>query len=62
MKSRTHQDDDEDYNAQDEEAENMADNESPDGYEPGICVHCNGSGEGQYDGSTCRFCKGKGEI
>ena len=25
-----------------------------------ICPHCNGSGEGQYDGTTCRFCKGKG--
>jgi DnaJ-class molecular chaperone len=27
-----------------------------------ICQHCNGSGEGSYDGSTCQMCKGKGEI
>ncbi len=31
-------------------------------YEPGICDACNGSGEGQYDGSTCSTCKGKGEA
>jgi len=24
-----------------------------------ICPACNGSGEGQYDGSTCSTCKGK---
>lgn len=29
---------------------------------PGICPHCNGSGEGQNEGSTCSYCKGKGEI
>lgn len=27
-----------------------------------ICSTCNGSGEGMYDGSTCRTCKGKGEV
>lgn len=26
-----------------------------------ICVHCNGSGEGMYDGTTCHYCKGRGE-
>lgn len=25
-----------------------------------ICINCNGSGEGQYDGTTCWSCKGKG--
>lgn len=25
-----------------------------------ICSSCCGSGEGQYDGSTCLVCKGKG--
>lgn len=28
--------------------------------EPGICVACNGSGEGKYDGTTCSTCHGKG--
>lgn len=26
------------------------------------CSACVGSGEGMYSGSTCKFCKGKGEI
>jgi DnaJ-class molecular chaperone len=25
-----------------------------------ICTNCNGSGEGQYDGTTCHYCKGRG--
>lgn len=25
-----------------------------------ICPRCNGSGEGMYDGTTCRVCKGSG--
>lgn len=25
-----------------------------------ICIHCNGSGEGQYDGTRCRSCGGSG--
>lgn len=25
-----------------------------------ICVDCNGSGEGQYDGTKCSACGGKG--
>lgn len=27
-----------------------------------LCLICNGSGEGMYDGSTCRTCKGSGEV
>ena len=30
--------------------------------EYGICSACNGSGEGQFDGTTCPSCKGKGEA
>lgn len=26
------------------------------------CMQCNGSGEGMYDGSICRICKGSGVI
>lgn len=29
-------------------------------FTPPLCVHCNGSGEGMYDGSTCRSCGGEG--
>ena len=29
--------------------------------EEGYCPTCNGSGEGQFDGSICPTCKGKGE-
>lgn len=25
-----------------------------------MCSHCSGTGEGQYDGSRCNVCKGKG--
>ena len=32
------------------------------GSEPGICPACSGSGEGQYDGTTCSQCKGQGEC
>lgn len=49
-------DDDESLFWFEEETENDPD------YEPGICPACNGSGEGQYDGSRCNACKGKGEI
>jgi hypothetical protein len=28
--------------------------------EPGLCGSCGGSGEGNYDGSSCRVCKGSG--
>jgi DnaJ-class molecular chaperone len=34
----------------------------PDGEEPEICTCCNGSGEGQHDGTTCWQCKGKGAV
>jgi len=27
-----------------------------------LCSHCNGSGEGMYDGSSCRVCHGSGEV
>ena len=30
--------------------------------EPELCVHCNGSGEGQYDGTRCSYCGGRGSI
>lgn len=36
-----------------------ADSEFPDD-DPLICVRCNGSGEGMYDGSTCSACGGSG--
>lgn len=29
---------------------------------PPLCAQCNGSGEGQYDGTTCRSCKGRGTV
>lgn len=29
-------------------------------YEEEICTKCNGSGEGQYDGTQCWWCKGWG--
>ena len=28
--------------------------------EPAICGSCNGSGEGQYDGTRCTACGGRG--
>lgn len=27
-----------------------------------LCPHCNGSGEGLWDGSSCRRCGGRGEV
>jgi len=39
----------------------MAD-DGPDDAESGICPACNGSGEGQYDGTTCGSCNGIGEV
>lgn len=27
-----------------------------------ICVDCNGSGEGQREGSTCPYCRGRGTL
>jgi hypothetical protein len=29
--------------------------------ELGICPACSGSGEGMYEGQSCRVCRGKGE-
>ncbi|MCP4374011.1 MAG: hypothetical protein GY797_38790 [Deltaproteobacteria bacterium] len=34
--------------------------ECEDGIYQAICYSCAGSGEGQYDGSTCAICKGSG--
>jgi len=31
-------------------------------FESEICPICNGSGEGRYDGSTCKRCGGIGEV
>lgn len=39
--------------------EDDIDPDNPD-YEPNICPACDGSGEGQYDGTRCPKCKGKG--
>jgi len=39
----------------------MAD-DGPDDSELGICPRCSGSGEGQYEGTTCTLCKGQGEV
>jgi len=30
--------------------------------DPLICSHCNGSGEGQHEGTTCTLCNGSGEC
>ena len=27
-----------------------------------LCPDCNGSGEGMYDGTRCRTCKGQGVL
>ena len=40
----------------------MADDGPDEDYEPGICTACSGSGEGQYEGTTCYQCKGDGEV
>ena len=45
-----------------DEARLMADDNWHDSEEPGICPACNGSGEGQHEGTTCCTCKGEGEI
>lgn len=44
-----------------DQARLMAD-DGPDDSEPGICPACSGSGEGQYEGTTCYSCKGAGEC
>jgi hypothetical protein len=41
----------------DEEEENEDDDD-----DEAICLVCNGSGEGMYDGSTCKMCYGSGVI
>ena len=45
--------------------EDLAAYMSDDGCEPGdtgICDACNGSGEGEFDGSVCLTCRGRGEA
>jgi DnaJ-class molecular chaperone len=27
-----------------------------------ICSRCNGCGEGNYEGTICRTCRGRGEV
>ena len=45
------------------QADEVEDDEDlPEGYEPGICPACSGSGEGQHESSRCYVCKGKGEV
>lgn len=34
----------------------------PEGEECSICSDCNGSGEGQYDGTRCHYCNGRGTV
>lgn len=41
-----------------EQEEDSTDDEE----EFGLCGQCSGSGEGMYDGSVCRVCKGSGVI
>jgi len=43
-----------------EEIEDDSDDDSDD--EPELCSACNGSGEGQYEGSRCYVCHGKGTV
>lgn len=40
----------------------VEDNKISDDEDPTICVACNGSGEGQYDGTKCGTCKGRGAV
>lgn len=48
------------------ELDEREDDERPDLEEPvsdddeAICPACSGSGEGQYEGSRCRSCRGSG--
>ena len=44
--------------------EDLAAYMADDGCEPhetDICPACNGSGEGEFDGSVCLTCRGRGE-
>ena len=47
---------DEDFSAFDEFEDDPPNTDD----EQGICPSCNGSGEGQYDGSRCSTCCGHG--
>jgi DnaJ-class molecular chaperone len=48
----------EDYD--DDLAAYMSDDSEPS--DTGICPACSGSGEGQFEGTTCHQCKGDGEV
>jgi len=50
------------YEYDDDEDDYMADDDGfrEADYEPGICPACNGSGEGQHDGTRCSMCRGRG--
>mgnify|MGYP003349243312 CR=1 FL=1 len=37
-------------------------NDEDDDDEYGYCPECRGSGEGMWNGSTCRVCGGSGEL
>ena len=45
-----------------DESRYMADDSEVSEGESGYCTACDGSGEGQYDGTRCGTCKGKGEV
>ena len=47
--------DDEDFDIEDDVEPEFEPHEA-------ICSACSGSGEGMYDGSTCRTCRGSGEV
>ena len=50
------------YTQYETEIELDEDEEVPADHETSLCMNCAGSGEGRYEGTTCRICKGKGEV
>jgi len=52
---------DDDYLDDARDLDRLMSDDGPDS-EPGICPACNGSGEGQHEGTTCYQCKGAGEC
>ena len=51
---------DDDYLYYFDELEEL-ESEEESGEKDGYCPYCSGSGEGQYEGTRCSACKGKGE-
>ena len=49
------------YSTEDARVENHWEQCKPE-VEPELCTACNGSGEGQYDGTRCSYCGGRGSI